>query len=142
MTISPGPTTIRNVSRSRIPLDFTTRPRTGITSSSTPAADMLSVLFVIAFPPFFSFVCAAEADTAYSLTDVCDSADARRHPAHRQKPERKIPRRVAKSIGFEGEGNCRLHPRVHHRIKRVEEARARRQRRVPLPDHNRLFHDL
>src|ERR1035437_6524006 len=52
MTMSPGPATIRNVSRSRARLDFTTRPWTGMTSVSTPDAGIVTNLFVIEASPF------------------------------------------------------------------------------------------
>src|ERR1035441_4538294 len=48
MTMSPGPTTIRKVSRLRAHLDFTTRPRTGTTSISKPAAGSITNLLLIA----------------------------------------------------------------------------------------------
>src|ERR1035441_6875854 len=51
MTMSPGPNTIRKVSRFRAHLDFTTRPRTGTTSVSKPAAGSITnLLFIDASP--------------------------------------------------------------------------------------------
>src|ERR1017187_10018422 len=50
--MSPGPTTIRKVSRLRAHLDFTTRPRTGITSISRPAAGSITNLLLIDASPF------------------------------------------------------------------------------------------
>src|ERR1017187_4521366 len=53
MTMSPGPTTIRKVSRLRAHLDFTTRPRTGTTSISKPAAGSITNLLLIDPSPFY-----------------------------------------------------------------------------------------
>src|SRR5258708_724697 len=49
--MSPGPNTIRKVSRLCAHLDFTTRPRTGSTSVSTPAAGSITNLLFIDTPP-------------------------------------------------------------------------------------------
>src|SRR5271157_5542088 len=49
--MSPGPNTIRKVSRLRAHLDFTTRPRTGNTSVSTPDAGSITNLLFIDTPP-------------------------------------------------------------------------------------------
>src|ERR1017187_446656 len=49
--MSPGPSTIRKVSRFRAHLDLTTRPRTGTTSVSKPAAGSITnLLFIDASP--------------------------------------------------------------------------------------------
>src|ERR1035441_1928214 len=49
--MSPGPNTIRKVSRFRAHLDFTTRPRTGTTSVSKRAAGSITnLLFIDASP--------------------------------------------------------------------------------------------
>src|SRR5271157_853574 len=50
--MSPGPNTIRKVSRSRAHLDFTTRPRTGNTSVSRPAAGRVRTLSLMEISPF------------------------------------------------------------------------------------------
>src|ERR1035437_9014598 len=50
--MSPGPNTIRKVSRFRAHLDFTTRPRTGTTSVSRPAAGSITNLLLIDASPF------------------------------------------------------------------------------------------
>src|ERR1035437_3403920 len=49
--MSPGPNTIRKVSRFRAHLDFTTRPRTGTTSVSRPAAGSITNLLLIDASP-------------------------------------------------------------------------------------------
>src|ERR1035437_5070432 len=49
--MSPGPNTIRKVSRFRVHLDFTTRPRTGAISVSKLAAGSITNLLFIDTPP-------------------------------------------------------------------------------------------
>src|SRR5664280_487412 len=50
--MSPGPNTIRKVSRFRAHLDFTTRPRTGTISVPKPAAGSITNLLLIDASPF------------------------------------------------------------------------------------------
>src|ERR1019366_3985864 len=50
--MSPGPNTIRKVSRFRAHLDFTTRPRTGTISVPKPAAGSVTNLLLIDASPF------------------------------------------------------------------------------------------
>jgi hypothetical protein len=93
-------------------LDFTTRPRNGMTSASTPAAGIISVLFVIAVPSFLLFRLSTRhlPTCADRQTPACGlRAGKSRNAKYRGELRRQLFLREKE--------NCRLRPRVHHRIK-------------------------